>query len=204
MRPQVQQEAVLSRRAALRALAAAAALAPWGAQASLFKGEALDTFANGLSWFILIVMPLAAIAIFLYVHVLPELIAEKRQHPHKDSIKMLCILSLFFGGLLWPFAWLWAYTKPVAYRAVYGVERHEDYYREMGVRARAGELSAAELEQLRHELASMADKGMLPPDLRQLRAELDAAAVAVPVVSEPVVAPPPKAVAPVAPVAGAD
>jgi hypothetical protein len=201
MRPQVQQEAVLSRRAALRGLAAAAALAPWGAQASLFKGEALDTFANGLSWFILIVMPLAAIAGFLYVHVLPELIAEKRQHPHKHSIKMLCILSLFFGGLLWPFAWLWAYTKPVAYRAVYGSEKHEDYYRDMGARARAGELTAEELSQLRTELAAMAEKGALPPDLRQLRIDLESA-VAAPVVSEPAPAPLPTKSA--APVAGAD
>ena len=28
-------------------------------------------------------------------------------------IRTLCLLSLVFGGLLWPIAWLWAYTKPV-------------------------------------------------------------------------------------------
>jgi CBS domain containing-hemolysin-like protein len=32
-----------------------------------------------------------------------------------------------FGGILWPLAWLWAYTKPVFYKMAYGtdVEEHE-------------------------------------------------------------------------------
>ena len=35
---------------------------------------------------------------------------------------MLCLLSLFFGGLLWPIAWLWAYSKPVLYKMAYGTD----------------------------------------------------------------------------------
>jgi hypothetical protein len=42
------------------------------------------------------------------VHVLPEKIAHKRHHPRRDAIQTLCLLSLVFGGLLWPLAWLWA------------------------------------------------------------------------------------------------
>jgi CBS domain containing-hemolysin-like protein len=159
-------------------LGVAALLAPAAASASFLSGDALDTAANVLSWFILIVMPLVAIGAFLYVHVLPEVIAERRHHPQKDSIKVLCILSLFFGGLLWPFAWLWAYTRPVGYRAVYGTERHEDYYLEMGEKAGAGTLTEAEKAQLRVELDSMASKGPLSPGLRQLVADLDASAPA--------------------------
>jgi hypothetical protein len=30
---------------------------------------------------------------------------------------------LVFGGLLWPIAWLWAYTKPVLYKRAYGVDK---------------------------------------------------------------------------------
>jgi len=156
------------------------ALAPGLARASLLSGEALDTAANVLSWFILIVMPFAAIGAFLYVHVLPEVIAEKRQHPHKDSIKVLCILSLFFGGLLWPFAWLWAYTKPIGYRAIYGTEKHEDHFLAMGEKARIGVLSAEEIAHLREELAGMAAKGVLSPNLRRLVADLDTLAAAPP------------------------
>jgi hypothetical protein len=32
------------------------------------------------------------------------------------------LLSLFFGGMLWPLAWLWAYSKPVLYKMAYGVD----------------------------------------------------------------------------------
>jgi hypothetical protein len=107
------------------------------------------------------------------VHVLPEKIAEKRHHPQKDSIKVLCILSLFFGGMLWPFAWLWAYTKPIGYRAIYGSEKHDDYYLEEGEKALAGKLPSEEVERLRLELAAMQAKGPLSPELRKLAAHLD-------------------------------
>ena len=149
-------------------LSLAAALAPSVARASFLHGDTLDAAANVLSWFILIVMPLAAIALFLFVHVLPEVIAERRQHPHKESIKVLCILSLFFGGMLWPFAWLWAYTRPIGFRAIYGTERHEDYYLEMGEKARAGELSSDELASLRHELEVMSTHAPLIIELQRV------------------------------------
>ena len=107
------------------------------------------------------------------MRVLPEKIAEKRQHPHKDSIKVLCILSLFFGGMLWPIAWLWAYTKPIGYRAVYGTEKHDDYYLELGHEAEAGLLPPERLVQLRAELAAMQAKGPVSPELRALIERLD-------------------------------
>jgi tellurite resistance protein TehA-like permease len=93
------------------------------AHASMFKGEALDSIADVMSWVVLIIAPLAAIAVFLMVHILPEKIAEKKQHPQTDAIKTLCLLSLFFGGMLWPLAWLWAYSKPVMYKLAYGTDK---------------------------------------------------------------------------------
>ena len=168
-----------------RALAAVALLAPAGAHASFLSGDTLDAFANGLSWFVVFVIPLVVIGVFWYIHILPELIAERRQHPHKDSIKVLCILSLFFGGMLWPFAWLWAYTRPIGYRAIYGTEKHHDYYLEMGEKLRAGHLSAMEIEHLDAELSGMNAKGVLPADLRALAAEVKARAAALPPVSLP-------------------
>src|SRR5204863_4874776 len=113
-------------------------------------------------WVVIIVVPLVAIGLFFFVHVLPELIAEKRHHPQKHAIKTLCILSLFFGGLLWPLAWLWAYTRPVGFRAAYGSEKHEDYYVEMGEKARLGQLVRADLNRVRLELAAMAERGPVP------------------------------------------
>jgi len=153
---------------------AAALLMAANAHAAFLSGEALDTAADWLALFILFAVPIAAIILFWLVHILPEKIAEKRHHPQKDSIKVLCLLSLVFGGMLWPIAWLWAYTRPVLFKAAYGVERHEDYYEEMGHKARAGELMREEIVHLREELDAMAANGILPPELRTLRAELDA------------------------------
>ena len=96
---------------------------PGHAQASIFKGEALDKVADILTWVVLIVAPIVAITVFLLIHILPEKIAEKRQHPQAGAIQCLCLLSLVFGGLLWPLAWLWAYSKPVLYKMAYGTDK---------------------------------------------------------------------------------
>ena len=84
----------------------------------------------------------------------------------------MCLLSLVFGGLLWPIAWLWAFTKPVAYRVAYGTDKREEWHEEMGEKAKAGELLDHEIEHLRTELDAMAARGALPANLKQLRADL--------------------------------
>ncbi|MDH5265380.1 MAG: DUF3302 domain-containing protein [Betaproteobacteria bacterium] len=152
------------------ALVATAALAPEAARASFLSGDALDTAAMVLAWIVIVVAPVIAIGLFLVVHVLPEKIAEKNHHPQQSAIKTLCFLSLVFGGMLWPLAWLWAYTRPVIFRSVYGTEKHEHYFVEMGERAAKGELDPLELDHLRDELADMAARGALPSKLRELPA----------------------------------
>ncbi|HET9702089.1 MAG TPA: DUF3302 domain-containing protein [Burkholderiales bacterium] len=142
------------------------------AHASFLPPELMDKAAMGIAWFVIIVIPIAAIVLFWMVHVLPEKIAHKRHHPQTDAIKTLCLLSLVFGGLLWPIAWLWAYVKPVAYKMAYGTEKHDDYFHHMGEKALAGQLDAQELDHLREELDTMADTGGLSPKLNKLRREL--------------------------------
>src|SRR5262245_8728668 len=158
------------RNAALTALL----LAAGDASAAFLSGDLLDTAADWVAIIVLIVVPVAAIVLFWLVHILPEKIAENRHHPQKESIKVLCLLSLVFGGMLWPIAWLWAYTRPVRFKGAYGVEKHESYFEEMGERARAGQLLREEIAHLREELDAMAERGTLHPALRSLRAELDA------------------------------
>ncbi len=145
---------------------------PSVARASFLPPEVMDTAATYIAWFVIIVMPIGAIVLFWMVHVLPEKIAEKRHHPQKDAIHTLCLLSLLFGGLLWPLAWLWAYMKPVTYQLAYGTDKHEDYFQEMGEKARAGKLSEQDLAHLREELDQLAAKGTLPARLKTLRKEL--------------------------------
>jgi len=167
-------------RAAVALLGAAAtALAP-AAHASFLPPELMDKAAMYIAWFVIVFVPIGGIVLFWMVHVLPEKIAHKRHHPQRDAIQVLCLLSLVFGGLLWPIAWLWAYVKPVSYKLAYGTDRHEDYFHEMGEKAQAGQLLEQELAHLRSELDGMAAKGALTPQLRQLQSDLAAATAAVP------------------------
>src|SRR4029078_11917509 len=86
---------------------------PSRAHASFLHGETLDTVAGAIAWFAFILLPPAVSGAFLLVHILPEKIAEKKHHPQLGAIKCLCLLSLCFGGLLWPLAWLWADHQPL-------------------------------------------------------------------------------------------
>ena len=149
--------------------AAAIALAPAAARASFLPPEVMDTAAMVLAWIVIVVAPLIAIGLFLVVHVLPEKIAEHNHHPQQGAIKTLCFLSLVFGGMLWPFAWLWAYTRPVGYRAVYGTEKHEHYFVAMGKRPR-GRTRSARTRSPARGIAAMAATGPLPKAIRDLPA----------------------------------
>ncbi|HEY2338647.1 MAG TPA: DUF3302 domain-containing protein [Burkholderiales bacterium] len=148
------------------------ALAAAPARASFLSGEALDTVADILAIFILFLVPVVGIVLFWLVHVLPEKIAEKRHHPQTAAITTLCLLSLVFGGLLWPLAWLWAFTKPVGYRVAYGTDKGDEYFDEMAEKHREGKLLREEAFHLREELESMEARGALPPRLRGLKDQL--------------------------------
>lgn len=71
-------------------------------------GAIEDKIADVASWIILLVLPLAGIFLFWKVHIYPEKVAEKKNHPQLNAIKSMCLLSLVFGGLLWPVALIWA------------------------------------------------------------------------------------------------
>src|SRR6266478_700327 len=123
---------------------------PSRAHASMFHGETLDSVANVIAWFALIIAPIVLIAVFLMLHILPEKVAHKRRHPQLGAIKCLCLLSLVFGGLLWPIACLWAYTKPVLHKVAYGTDVDHPH------EPTGGEESATtELEQLRARVAEL-------------------------------------------------
>ena len=114
------------------------------ADASLAAGEFIDKAASGLALFIIFAMPIGGIILFWMVHVLPEKIAHKRHHPQRDAIHVLCLLSLVFGGLLWPLAWRWAFTKPVLHKMAYGTDLHDDYFKEQVAANAAASAAASE------------------------------------------------------------
>ena len=131
--------------------------------ASLLSPELEDKVATVLALFIIFVVPAVLIVLFWLVHILPEQIAHKRNHPQFEAIRTLCLLSLVFGGLLWPLAWIWAYTKPVLHKMAYGTDQlhpeHGDETHDGGLQQRLARLEA---------------QGLAEADLKTLRADIDA------------------------------
>ncbi len=156
---------------ALAAFLGLAAAGPCSAASSDF----VDSAAHVLALFIIIVVPIGGIVLFWLVHILPEKFAHQRHHPQLAAIKTLCLLSLVFGGILWPLAWLWAFTKPVLHQAAYGRDKHDDYYEKHGQPIPAGDEAQAlrtELARVRQEIAELEKRGDLPTALQALRERL--------------------------------
>lgn len=148
-------------------------LTPGPAAAAFLAGEALDTAADVLSILVLIIVPIGGIVLFWLVHILPEKIAEKKHHPQAAAIKTLCLLSLVFGGLLWPIAWLWAYTKPVLYKMAYGTDKGEDHEPAEAEAGDAAELRK-EVARLRRKVDALAASDGEPVEVEAIRGQLGA------------------------------
>lgn len=143
-------------------------LFPSGADASLLSPELEDKMATFIALFVLFVVPVVLIVLFWLVHIMPEKIAHNRRHPQFEAIRTLCLLSLVFGGLLWPLAWIWAYSKPVLHKMAYGTDVAPEEHGVVAVAAtpelqqRLARLEArvppAELDVLRTDLAAIEAK----------------------------------------------
>ena len=151
---------------------------PGAARASLLTPELEDTLATYIALFVIFVVPVVLIVAFWMVHILPEQIAHKRNHPQFEAIRTLCLLSLVFGGLLWPIAWLWAYSKPVLHKMAYGTDKlHEDHGEAVEPAPQPGTtlgLQPAPVLGLHDRLARLERQGVPASELAQLRADLEA------------------------------
>jgi CBS domain containing-hemolysin-like protein len=160
-----------ARRISLAVLIMLGAL-PSRAHASLMSPEFEDKLATFIALFVIFVVPVVLITVFWLVHILPEKIAHKRHHPQFEAIRTLCLLSLAFGGLLWPIAWIWAYSKPVMYKMAYGTDVHPDALKEHqevpALEATAGGAALSD------RLARLEQRGLPAAELKALRADLDA------------------------------
>jgi hypothetical protein len=101
------------RAPAFRALAAMSFL--YSGQA-LASGKFEDQIADVVVWVVVILVPIVGITVFWILHIWPEKVAEQKHYPQAAAIQALCLMSLVFGGLLWPLAMLWAYMKPLEFR----------------------------------------------------------------------------------------
>jgi Protein of unknown function (DUF3302) len=60
---------------------------------------------------ILGIVAVVLIALLVVLAIIPGRIAEKRQHPQTDAIRVAGYLGILFAPL-WLFAFIWAYTRP--------------------------------------------------------------------------------------------
>ncbi len=161
-------------RLGLRAASLVALLTSLPAHASFLQGETLAKAANILAIVVIVLVPIIGIVLFWMVHVLPEKIAHKRQHPQQEAIQVLCLLSLVFGGLLWPIAWLWAYSKPVLYKMAYGTDKSADHAPAAVVSSPAADALQADVARVRADLEKLAAQEGAPRELTELRDRLAA------------------------------
>ena len=78
----------------------------------VLAGGFVDNLADIFSWIAIIIIPIVLGIAYWQIHYLPSKIAEKRQHPQKEAIHAMCMVSRFSGGLFWPIAFVWAHLKP--------------------------------------------------------------------------------------------
>jgi CBS domain containing-hemolysin-like protein len=130
--------------------------------ASFLSPELEDSLATFIAVCVIFFVPVVLIVVFWLVHILPEQIAHKRNHPQFEAIRTLCLLSLVFGGLLWPIAWLWAYSKPVLHKVAYGHDKlhpEDEDLKTLGLHDR---------------LARLEEQGIPADELKAIRADIEA------------------------------
>jgi CBS domain containing-hemolysin-like protein len=164
----------LPTRIGLLVASLAALLAAAPAHASHGSPETVAKIADVLTWVVIVIVPIVGIVVFWLVHVLPEKIAHKRHHPQTEAIQVLCLLSLVFGGLLWPLAWLWAFTKPVLYKMAYGTDKAESLAEGAVKPDDASGNLHQDVARVRSDLERIASREGAPGELAEIRDRLAA------------------------------
>lgn len=74
---------------------------------------------------IVVLISLAALIGFIVVFLgtLPGKIAKGRNNPQAEAINVASWLGIITGGLLWPFALIWAYIRPQDQSDAVGAEK---------------------------------------------------------------------------------
>ena len=68
-------------------------------------------FATYFAWFVIAILFFVVVAAIVAIGSLPKRIAVKRNHPQVDAINAASWISLAFGGLAWPIAFVWAFLR---------------------------------------------------------------------------------------------
>ena len=67
---------------------------------------------QAFSLMVIVVLVVAAIWVVLALAMWPGKVARRRRHPYAEAVELAGWLGILVGGLLWPFALIWAYATP--------------------------------------------------------------------------------------------
>ena len=67
---------------------------------------------QAFSLIVIVVLVVAAIWVLLALAMWPGKVAARRRHPYAKVVELAGLLGILLGGLLWPFALIWAYSAP--------------------------------------------------------------------------------------------
>ncbi len=71
----------------------------------------IDVFAI----IVLVVAVLSAVAVFVIMGMAPGHVARRRGHPWAQAVSVAGWVTLIFGLVLWPLAFIWAYVDVPAF-----------------------------------------------------------------------------------------
>ena len=78
---------------------------------------------NILTIVVLIALVALAGVIIVYLGLLPGKVAKGRNHPQAEAINVASWLGIIMGGVLWPFALIWAFYRPTERGGAAGSEQ---------------------------------------------------------------------------------
>ena len=82
----------------------------------------LDIFAL----IVLLVLLVAIVVAWVVLAMLPGKMAKQRNHPQADAINVGGWLGALLGGVFWPLAFIWAFTKPSSTPSADAASLHEE------------------------------------------------------------------------------
>jgi len=114
-------------------------------------------FLSYLALAILIIVIIAVVYGFIWIHDIPYNLAKKRNHPNLHTIHIACWLSLFTLHALWPFIFIWAIAQKPRFEVIIVGDQKKGLDVGSGGGAMSGSEEPAALRQAIRELTARLD-----------------------------------------------
>ena len=75
---------------------------------------------NAFALIVLTLLIATCVAAVVFLGMLPGKIAKKRHHPQAEAVNVAGWVGILAGGVLWPFALVWAFILPAGEKGDFG------------------------------------------------------------------------------------